>query len=325
MRKFALAILALFAVGTAAPAAVEDLTLPAVNSASFSKSVEDDAGKRPMPFVIRVQVLLDRTNISPGAIDGIRGENLTKAVKTFEEREGLEPDGEIDAEFWAALQRDNAPVLEPYKITDADQDGPYVEEIPKDYAEMAKMDWLGFRGPSEMLAERFHMDEDLLKALNPDVSWSKTGSEIVVVSPGENRKDKVTRVIVDRSGGRLLAYDERDELVVAYPATIGSSDNPTPSGQHMVKVAIKEPTYSYNPDVNFQQGENTEPFELPAGPNGPIGLVWIDLSKPTYGIHGTPEPQLVGKSPSHGCVRLTNWDAQELADLVEPGVPVEFR
>ena len=325
MRSFALAILALFAGETAAPAAAEDLTLRAVNSASFAGSVEDDADKKPKPFVIRVQVLLDRANISPGAIDGFRGENLTKAVKTFEEREGLEPDGEIDAEFWAVLQQDTAPVLETYKITDADHDGGYVEDIPEDYAEMAKMDWLGFRGPSEMLAERFHMDEDLLKALNPDVSWSKTGSEIVVVSPGENRKDKVTRVIVDRSGGRLLAYDERDELVVAYPATIGSSDNPTPSGQHRVKVAIKEPTYSYNPDVNFQQGENTEPFELPAGPNGPIGLVWIDLSKPTYGIHGTPEPQLVGKSPSHGCVRLTNWDAQELADLVEPGVPVEFR
>ena len=123
----------------------------------------------------------------------------------------------------------------------------------------------------------------------------------------------------------MLAYDEREELVVAYPATIGSADNPTPSGVHKVKVAIKEPTYSYNPDVNFQQGENTEPLEIPAGPNGPIGLVWIDLSKPTYGIHGTPEPALVGKSPSHGCVRLTNWDALELAELVEPGVTVEFQ
>ena len=324
MRSLTLAISALLAGGTAALATMEDLTLQAVNSASFSEPVEG-AGKEPEAFVIRVQVLLDRTNISPGAIDGIRGENLTKAVKAFEEREGLETDGEIDAEFWAALQQDNAPVLETYKITDADQDGPYVEEIPEDYAEMAKMDWLGFRGPSEMLAERFHMDEDLLKALNPDVNWSNTGSEIVVAAPGHNRKDKVARVIIDRSGGRLLAYDGRGDLVVAYPATIGSSENPTPSGQHKVKVAIKEPTYSYNPDVNFQQGENTEPFELPAGPNGPVGLVWIDLSKSTYGIHGTPEPELVGKSPSHGCVRLTNWDAHELADLVEPGVTVEFQ
>ena len=272
-----------------------------------------------------MQVLLDRTNISPGVIDGIRGENLTKAIKTFEEREGLVADGEIDAASWALLQRDKAPVLETYKITEADQQDRYVEKIPEDYAEMAKMDWLGYRGPSEMLAERFHMDEDLLKALNPDVNWSKAGSEIIVASSGHPRKDRVARVIVDRSGGRLLAYDEREELVVAYPATIGSADNPTPSGVHKVKVAIKEPTYSYNPDVNFQQGENTEPLEIPAGPNGPIGLVWIDLSKPTYGIHGTPEPDLVGKSPSHGCVRLTNWDALELAELVEPGVTVEFQ
>ena len=161
MRKFALAISALFAGGLAAPATAKDLALQAVNSASFSESGEA-ADKKPDAFVIRVQVLLDRTNISPGAIDGIRGENLTKAIKTFEEREGLETDGELDAEFWAALQKDNAPVLETYKITVADQDDRYVEEIPKDYAEMAKMDWLGFRGPSEMLAERFHMDEDLL-------------------------------------------------------------------------------------------------------------------------------------------------------------------
>ena len=325
MRRFALAISVLFAGGTAPPATAEDLTLQAVNSASFSESVEDGAEKEPEAFVIRVQVLLDRTNISPGVIDGIRGENLTKAIKTFEEREGLVADGEIDAEFWALLQRDNAPVLETYKITEADQQDRYVEKIPEDYAEMAKMDWLGYRGPSEMLAERFHMDEDLLKALNPDVNWSKAGSEIIVASSGHPRKDRVARVIVDRSGGRLLAYDEREELVVAYPATIGSAENPTPSGVHKVKVAIKEPTYSYNPDVNFQQGENTEPLEIPAGPNGPIGLVWIDLSKPTYGIHGTPEPELVGKSPSHGCVRLTNWDALELAELVEPGVTVEFQ
>ena len=120
------------------------------------------------------------------------------------------------------LQRDKAPVLETYKITAADQEGPYVEKIPEDDAEMAKMDWLGYRGQSEMLAERFHMDEDLLKALNPEVNWSKAGSEIVVASSGPLRNDRVARVIVDRSGGRLLAYDEREELVVAYPATIGS-------------------------------------------------------------------------------------------------------
>ena len=325
MRRFALAFSVLFAGGTVPPATAEDLTLQAVNSASLSKSVEDGADKEPEVFIIRVQVLLDRTNISPGVIDGIRGENLTKAIETFEERESLVADGEIDAEFWALLQRDKAPVLETYKITEADQQDRYVEKIPEDYAEMAKMDWLGYRGPSEMLAERFHMDEDLLKALNPDVNWSKAGSEIIVASSGHPSKDRVARVIVDRSGGRLLAYDEREELVVAYPATIGSAENPTPSGVHKVKVAIKEPTYSYNPDVNFQQGENTEPLEIPAGPNGPIGLVWIDLSKPTYGIHGTPEPALVGKSPSHGCVRLTNWDALELAELVEPGVTVEFQ
>jgi lipoprotein-anchoring transpeptidase ErfK/SrfK len=324
MRQLAISLSALFAA-CSAPANAAELTLQAVNSASFSEWDESAAADRPDPFIIRVQVLLDRDRISPGVIDGIRGENLKKAVRTFEERKDLEPDGEIDERFWAVLQQDEAPVLKTYKISDADQDERYVEAIPEDYAEMAKMEWLGYRGPGEMLAERYHMDEDLLETLNPQADFTKAGAEIVVAAPDRGGEGKVSRIVIDRDGGRLLAYATGDELVAAYPASIGSPENPTPSGTHEVKVVVPDPTYTYDPDKNFQQDDNTEPLELPAGPNGPVGLVWIDLSEPTYGIHGTPDPALVSKASSHGCVRLTNWDAQDLARLVEPGTTVEFQ
>ena len=112
--------------------------------------------------------------------------------------------------------------------------------------------------------------------------------------------------------------------MAAYPATIGSSDTPSPSGTHTVARVVLNPDYTYNPNINFKQGDNHEILKIPPGPNGPVGIVWIALSKPTYGIHGTPDPSKIGKTESHGCVRLTNWDAQELARVVKPGVVVEF-
>jgi lipoprotein-anchoring transpeptidase ErfK/SrfK len=257
-------------------------------------------------------------------IDGYLGDNLKKAIRTFEAREGLETDGEIDREFWAALSRDSAPVLKTYQISADDLSQRYVDKIPEDYAEMADMKWLGYTSPKEMLAERFHMDQDLLELLNPNADFASSGSKIVVASTGENVTEKVSRIVVDRSDGELVAYAD-DRMIVAYPATIGSAGNPSPSGAHKIKAVIKDPSYTYNPDKNFQQGNNKEQLEIPPGPNGPVGSVWIDLSEPTYGIHGTSEPNLVDKTKSHGCVRLTNWDAEELAGLVAKGVPVEFQ
>jgi lipoprotein-anchoring transpeptidase ErfK/SrfK len=318
-------LIAIFLLANPVTTKAAELTVEAINSAAFSAPAMAPAEGKPDPFIIRVQVLLDRAHISPGAIDGVPGENMKKAVRSYEERAGLEADGEIDEKFWASLEKDSASVLETYTLLEEDLDDRYVEEIPEDYAEMAKMEWLGYRGPHEMLAERFHMDEDLIQILNGKADFTKAGMRIVVAATGQDADQKVSRIVVDRAGGRLLGYGKADELIVAYPATIGSANNPTPSGTHEVKGIAKEPTYTYNPDLNFQQGKNTERLEIPPGPNGPVGLVWIDLTEPTYGIHGTPDPTLVGKVPSHGCVRLTNWDVQELAGLVKGGVPVEFK
>jgi lipoprotein-anchoring transpeptidase ErfK/SrfK len=198
-----------------------------------------------------------------------------------------------------------------------------VGPTPKDYARMAEMQYLGYATVTEGLAERFHMGEDLLKAINPSAQF-RQGETIFVADLGANRSGKAARIEVDKAKGQLRAYAEDGSLLVVDPATIGSETNPSPSGTHTIKTVVLNPNYTYNPTVNFKQGDNDKVLTLPPGPNGPVGSVWIDLSEPTFGIHGTPDPSRIDKTGSHGCVRLTNWDAEELAKLVSKDVPVKF-
>jgi lipoprotein-anchoring transpeptidase ErfK/SrfK len=211
-----------------------------------------------------------------------------------------------------------------YTITAADAAGPYVAAIPDDYSQKAQLPAMSFTSVTESLAERFHMDETYLKELNPGVDFTVPGSIIKVIDPGKPKAGSVARIVAHKGIKQVFAYDETGTLVAAYPATIGSSDTPSPSGIHTVERIALNPGYTYNPKINFQQGQNTQILQIPPGPNGPVGTVWIALSKPTYGIHGTPEPSKIGKTNSHGCIRLTNWDATELAKMVKPGVVVEF-
>ncbi len=277
--------------------------------------------RSPDPAMIRLQVLLDRAGASPGVIDGFDGDNVRKAVAAFELMHGLPPDGVLDADLFATMEA-GQPVIGQYQLTQQDLDaiGP---PIPRDYAEMAKLKFLGYASIEEELAERFHMDIDLLKALNPSAGYA-AGDRVFVAAYGPDRTGEVARIEADKSLRQVRAYDADNHLLVAYPATIGSEDNPSPSGTHLVEGVAPMPTYTYNPKINFQQGDNTEVLTIPPGPNGPVGSMWIDLSEPTFGIHGTPEPSLIDKTGSHGCVRLTNWDANELARMVKPGVPVDF-
>jgi lipoprotein-anchoring transpeptidase ErfK/SrfK len=211
-----------------------------------------------------------------------------------------------------------------YTITAADAAGPYVASIPDDYAAKSQLPALSFTSTSEALAERFHMDENYLKELNPGIDFSVPGTIIKVVNPGETKKGQVARIVAHKGIKQVFAYGQDGNLIAAYPATIGSTDTPSPSGTHTVERIALNPGYTYNPKINFKQGQNDKILQIPPGPNGPVGTVWIALSKPTYGIHGTPEPSKIGKTNSHGCIRLTNWDATELAKMVRPGVVVEF-
>lgn len=275
-------------------------------------------------LVTALQVFLDREGFSPGVIDGRMGSNVEKALVAWEAASGETLDISNPDAILQRLSLDGGLPFRKYEITAADAAGPYVAEIPSDYAQKATLPALSYTSTSEKLAEQFHMDEDYLKAINPGVDFSIPGTEIKVVNPGENRHAEVTRIVANKRVKQVEAFDKDGNLIAAYPATIGSSDTPSPSGTVTVERIALDPNYTYNPKINFQQGENKSVLTIPPGPNGPVGDVWIALSKPTYGIHGTPEPSKIGKTASHGCVRLTNWDARELAKMVKPGVIVQF-
>lgn len=301
-----------------------ELSPEAVNTASLA-SLATERPKKPSPdpdlAIVRLQVLLDRAGASPGVIDGLYGENVGKAVAGFEAMNKLPEDGKLDPEVISRLEA-GPPIVESYLIAKEDAAG-LVDRIPEDYGEKAKMANMGYTSVEEKLAERFHMDIDLMKAFNPGADFAP-GKTIQVVATGSAREGKVKRIEVNGKAGQVLAYDARGLLLAAYPATVGSEDNPSPSGTHKVKGVARMPVYRYDPKVNFKQGKNNKVLTIPKGPNGPVGSIWIDLTEPTYGIHGTPDPELIDKVGSHGCVRLTNWDAEELGGMVKPGVMVKF-
>ena len=310
-------------VGPAGERTRESLTPEEVNEAVFFDEFAPVKGADPL--VLKIQVLLDRAGASPGAIDAYSGGNLGKAVAAVESVLRLPADGVLDRDVWNALGGDSAPaVLVQYTITPEDLAYPFAASIPADYAEQARLPNLGYTSPEEMFGERFHMDVKLLTALNRAANFRQAGTVIwVAASTGPPIAGTVARIVADKTLRQLRGYDAADRLLVAYPATIGSPDNPSPSGEHLVKGVAPDPVYYYDPK-NFVQGDNTEKLQLPPGPNSPVGSVWIDLTEPSYGIHGTPEPTKIDKTGSHGCVRLTNWDAVELSKLVQPGVSVSF-
>lgn len=312
----------------AQPSAPAPLTRDAVESAVFEAAPAPVEGQpaRPDAATARAQILLDRANFSPGVIDGLGGDNTRQAIAAFEKAAGLPQDGVLDAEVFRRLTAgDDGRVLTDYTITAADLSGPFIGQVPANLADMAKLKTVGYATPLEMLAEKFHMTEGLLQALNPGVDFAKAGQTIVVAAVAQtDLAAEVAHIVVDKAERSVRVYDAVDKLLAFYPATIGSSARPAPSGEVTVVGVAPEPNYTYDPDrVSYDRGDHK--VIVPPGPNNPVGSVWIDLSRDTYGIHGTPDPSKVGKTFSSGCVRLTNWDAEQLASKVKPGVRVTFR
>nr|WP_303706078.1 L,D-transpeptidase [Brevundimonas naejangsanensis] len=312
----------------AQPSAPAPLTREAVESAVFETAPAPVEGQpaRPDAATARAQILLDRANFSPGVIDGLGGDNTRQAIAAFEKAAGLPQDGVLDAEVFRRLTAgDDGRVLTDYTITAADLSGPFIGQVPANLADMAKLKTVGYATPLEMLAEKFHMTEGLLQALNPGVDFAKAGQTIVVAAVAQtDLAAEVAHIVVDKAERSVRVYDAADKLLAFYPATIGSSARPAPSGEVTVVGVAPEPNYTYDPDrVSYDRGDRK--VIVPPGPNNPVGSVWIDLSRDTYGIHGTPDPSKVGKTFSSGCVRLTNWDAEQLASKVKPGVRVTFR
>lgn len=276
--------------------------------------------------LVRIQVLLDRAHFSPGVVDGFDGENVRKAVSEYQAANRIAVTGLADEALLVRLEAaDAAPVLVSYVIAAADVSGPFVDVPEDDLQAMAGLDRLAYESAGEALAEKFHMDADLLRTLNPGADFSRPGTEIVVANAGGGLSGAVAAIEVDKGDGAVRALDADGNLLAFYPATIGSPEAPAPSGEHEVRAIAFDPTYRYDPERLPTFGErNHGALTIAAGPNNPVGAVWIALSLDTYGIHGAPEPALVSKTQSHGCVRLTNWDAIELARATQQGVPVRF-
>ncbi|WP_240609468.1 L,D-transpeptidase family protein [Phenylobacterium deserti] len=308
-----------------APAAVQPSSNPAAQAIDRATWSSQAPPEQLSDVLIRVQALLQRAHFSPGEIDGKDGGNLKTAVAAFEQAHNLPVDGLLDDQVWTQLSRNAGPVMTDYVIAAEDVQGPFVAEIPKEMADQAKLDHLAYKSPLEGLAEKFHMSPELLQALNPGADFARAGSTIVVVAPGAaDLPAKVARVEVDKSRLQARAYGADGALLAVYPATVGSEDRPAPSGTWEVRAVAPEPTYTYDPSRLTFGKKSAGKLTIKAGPNNPVGATWIDLTKETYGIHGTPDPSLVGKVASHGCVRLTNWDVAQLGRAVEKGAKVVF-
>jgi lipoprotein-anchoring transpeptidase ErfK/SrfK len=288
-------------------------------AAEPASEIDYDAG------LVRIQVLLDRAHFSPGVIDGYDGENVRKAVTAYQRANGLTVNGLADEALLTRMEEaDASPALVAYTMTQADVAGPFVD-VPSDLEAMAQLERTAYGSAAEAIAEKFHMDEDLLRTLNPGVDFASAGAEIVVANAGGELSGQVASIEIDTREKVVRAFDAEGQLLAFYPATVGTAEAPSPTGEHSVRAVAFDPTYRYDPERLPTFGERDHgALTIAAGPNNPVGAVWIALSADTYGIHGAPAPERVSKSASHGCVRLTNWDAIELAHAVRAGVPVHF-
>ena len=313
-------------------------------AAAINRAAPSGARESTLPLIAKTEVLLDRAHFSPGEIDGQDGDNYRRALRAFQQAKNLYQTGKLDAQTWEALNSSGGsePVLVHYEISAEDVVGPFDKTITANLDDMARLSGLSYTTPLAELAEKFHMGEGLLRKLNPR-EFSHAGADIVVanVSPmplrsrdntveanPPNPRKMVGRraetIVVDKPADNVRAYDKNGNLLGFYPATIGSEEKPAPSGVFKVKRVDWNPEFVYDPKFAWKGVKAREKLIVKAGPNNPVGLVWIDLTAPSYGIHGTPQPDDIGKTESHGCVRLTNWDAIDLASKVGPGTVVRF-
>jgi lipoprotein-anchoring transpeptidase ErfK/SrfK len=327
---------------TASAAGAQGSSPGAMTDASINGAAPSGANDKDPSLIAKAEALLDRAHFSVGEIDGLDGDNFRNAVRAFQEVKGLSVTGNLDADTWKALApSDAAPVLKTYVISETDVAGPFTKAIPASLEAMARLRGLSYTSPIAELAEKFHMAQTLLRQLNPRADFKRAQSEIMVadvpemnlrpgrhsveaVPPTDNGGPIATRIVVDKPARNVRAYEKDGKLIAFYAATIGSEEKPAPSGVFKVNGVYWNPEYHYDPKFAWKEVKTKRKLTVAAGPNNPVGLVWIDLSAPSYGIHGTPAPEDIGHTESHGCIRLTNWDAIDLAAMARPGAAVSF-
>ena len=302
---------------------------------------------------LAVQVALDSAGFSPGEIDGRGGPKTRAALSAFQKSSNVQPTGVANEETLAALRLPAEPVVT-YTITDQDAAGPFVEKLPEDMMERSKLPSLAYTSALELLAEKFHSSQALLQALNPGATWS-AGSAIKVPAvepfdlPSKGEKPAATKpapgaakpagptakpaagapagseVIVSGASKSVEVRDAAGKILMYAPVTVGSEKDPLPFGDWKVVGVSWNPVFNYNPDLFWDADPAHAKAKIPAGPNNPVGVVWVDINKQHFGLHGTPEPSTIGRTESHGCIRLTNWDAAKLGRLVSAGTKVTIQ
>ena len=304
----------------------DDITPDAVNASPTRETIRYDRG----PAVVRTQVLLDRASFSVGAISGRAGKTTQIAIYWFQYSQHLPPTGVLDTATYSRLASvaGTDHVITEFTVDEESLKGPF-SPVPHNVYEQAKLTCLCYSSPLELLAERFHTTPDILEKLNPKTRFAAlvAGEKLFVPSIGRSPdplQKTIVRIHISKTGNYVQALAADGSIVFHFPSTLGSMYDPSPDGNWEVTSIARNPTFRYDPTLFSDVPDSKPKARLPPGPNSPVGTVWIALSKEHVGIHGTPSPETIGLASSHGCVRLTNWDAEKLADAISPHVPVEF-
>ncbi|HUE78084.1 MAG TPA: L,D-transpeptidase [Sphingomicrobium sp.] len=310
--------------------------------------------------MFHAQVLMSAHGFSPGVIDGKEGESFKLALRSFQESRGLERTGELDNETRRALLQASRPSTVMVRLGATDVQHQYVYPLPKEPEQQAELKFLGYRNMLEKVAERYHTTPDTIVALNgsekligpgqvlrlPNVVPTDrdyegvpgNGGQVMNILNVNGSQPQGDYVVVDKSEGVLKVYrgsppgeagsegsGDGRQLVAAFPVTMGSKQYPLPIGKWKATTYAFLPPFHYQPELLQGADKSKEDMRLPPGPNGPVGVAWLDLTKEHYGIHGTNEPQTIGRAESSGCIRMTNWDVMRLARMMKPGFTAIFQ
>jgi lipoprotein-anchoring transpeptidase ErfK/SrfK len=314
-----------------APGTRGAMTVPAPNaraSAAANRRINFPRDRADDVDVLKLQVFLDYHGYSPGEIDGQWGYNTERALYVYQRNNGMQPTGQLDDRMLARLNAFQDGFLVDYALSGDDVKGPFTY-IPRDYYQQAKLKWLPYESRVEKIAEKFHCAPTLLRKLNPGIDFDNVQAGARILAPNvqdgiDEKRGEVALIRVSKHNKWTETFDREGRFMFYYPSTLGSQHDPLPLGNWQVTSIVRNPPFKYQPKLFWDANPSDPEAMIPPGPNNPVGVVWIGTSRKSVGIHGTPNPENVSKTNSHGCIRLTNWDASQLAARIKEGTKIEF-